>query len=216
MVVIMVWGLVVALGASAVFLLLSGPGHGLGQGPEDKGTGDSGTEQGGTAQPDQAPGPAPAAVGAPGGLAAGEPSVHGELTGTTTLSDPEITTVKAPFDTPSQWCGLLTSADVLAVTGFDQRGAPETEMMCTHYFGDDAGYLMISDIPAEEGRPYLVRGNSAIMFQRDPAACEVSVALNHGGGVLDIDIRGVVSPRIALCDVATLLATRAFDRLPDA
>ncbi|MGH3942815.1 MAG: hypothetical protein ACRDTG_30175 [Pseudonocardiaceae bacterium] len=202
MAVIMVLSLMVALGASTVFLLRGGPDHGSGQNPADQGSAQGSPE--------------PAAGQPLGRPAAGEHSERGELTGTTTLSDPEITTAKAPFDTPGQWCALLTSADVLAVTGIDQGGKPEVGMMCTHYFGDDAGYLMVSDIPAQEGMPHLVRGNSAIVFQRDPAACEVSVALNHGGGVLDIDIRGVVSPRMALCDVATLLATRAFDRLPDA
>lgn len=61
-----------------------------------------------------------------------------------------------------------------------------------------------------------VRGNAAIIYQRDLTACEVSVALNSGGGVLDIDVRGVRSPRVPLCEAAVMLAGRALDRLPDA
>lgn len=201
LVIILVLGLVVALGAGAAVLLLGGPnpdsGHGLDQ-------------------PEQQPGPAPAAAQALGGVVAGALPVRGELTGTVTLSDPEISTVKAPVDTPGRWCELLTAADILAVTGVNQAGAPDAAMMCTHYLAGGAGYLLVSDIPAVEGAPYLVRGNSAIVFQRDPKGCEVSVALNHGGGVLDIDIRGGGSPRVAPCDVAVLLAARAFDRLPEA
>lgn len=205
MIIILVLGLVVALGASVAVLLQGGPDQGSDQGPDQ-----------GSDQLDQEPGPAPTAPGVLGGVGAGELPVPNKLTGTTTLSDPEITTVKAPFDTPSQWCSLLTAEDVRAATGFDQRGAPDAALLCTHYLAGDAGYLFVSDIPASEGASYLVRGNSAIVFQSDPAACEVSVALNRGGGVLDIDVRGVVSPRVALCEVAALLAARAFDRLPGA
>lgn len=196
-------GLVIALGAGAAVLLLGAPDRGPGQGSSPD-------------RPEQKAGPAPTAAGGPGETGTPELAVPTAGTGTTTLSDPEITVVKAPLDGPAQWCSLLTAEDVRAATGFDQQSTPDAALLCTHYLAGGAGYLFVSDIPAPQGASYLVRGNSAIVFQRDPTACEVSVALNRGGGVLDIDVRGIVSPRVALCDVAAHLAVRAFDRLPDA
>lgn len=212
LIVTLVLALVVALGTGAAMLLRNGyhPPHVPSQNADQN-----------PAQPEREPGPAFGAGELLGSVETGELALPGEstgipTTGTTTLSDLEITTAKAPFDTPGQWCLLLTAADIGSVTGFEQRGAPDTALLCTHYLVDDTGYVLVSDIPAAEGVPYLVRGNSAIVFQRDSTACEVSVALNHGGGVLDIDFRGVRSSRVAPCDVAALLAARAFDRLPDA
>lgn len=147
---------------------------------------------------------------------AGERPVPIGAHGTATLSDPTISTAKVPYEISSQWCSLLTAADVVAETGFNQLGAPDGTLLCTHYFTDNDGYLFVSDIPATEGVPSLVRGNTAIVYQSDPGSCEVSVALNPGGGVLDIDVRGVASPRVPLCQAVVNLAGRAFDRLPDA
>ncbi|MGH3904859.1 MAG: hypothetical protein ACRDTE_11815 [Pseudonocardiaceae bacterium] len=144
---------------------------------------------------------------------AGEVRVPSEPTGTSTLSDPTITTVKAPLPAAGEWCSLLTADDVRAATGFEQRGSPDSTLLCTHYLAD-TGYLFVSDIPAAEGAAYTVRGNSAILYQGNPTSCEVTVALNRGGGVLDIDVRNVVSPRVPLCRAAANLAARAFDRLP--
>lgn len=201
LIIVVVVGLVVALGAAVAVLLLRGPLGGSDQEP--------------AAAPTTAPG-APSGSGPSGSgpSGSGELPVPSGVTGTTTLSDPEINTVKVPFDTPSQWCSLLTADDVRAATGFDQAGAPDATLLCTHYLAGDAGYLFVSDIPASEGAAYLVRGNSAIVYQSDPTTCEVSVALNRGGGVLDIDVRGVARSRVALCEAAALLAARAFDRLP--
>lgn len=145
-----------------------------------------------------------------------EPQVPSHPAGTATLADPVITTAKVPYGAADEWCSLLTAADIHAVTGFDQQGAPDSRLLCTHYFVTDAGYLFISDIPAIAGAAYTVRGNSAILYQRGPTSCEVSVALNRSGGVLDIDVRGVRSPRLPLCAAAVELAGRAFDRLPPA
>ena len=162
------------------------------------------------------PGPVPAATAtaaAPDEI--GEPPVPIAPTGIATLVDPAITTAKAPHHTAGEWCSLLTAEDIRAATGFDQRGAPDSTLLCTHYFAD-VGYLFVSDIPAMAGAAYTVRGNSAILYQSEPTSCEVSVALNRGGGVLDIDVRGVHSPRVPLCAAAVDLAGRAFDRLPRA
>lgn len=164
---------------------------------------------------DLPPGPATAPAAAPAAPhGAGEVRVPSEPTGTVTLSDPTITTVKAPLSAASRWCSLLTADDVRAATGFEQRGSPDSRLLCTHYLADGAGHLFVSDIPAAEGALFTVRGNSAIVYQGNPTACEVTVALNRGGGVLDIDLRNVVSPRVPLCQAAANLAARAFDRLP--
>ncbi|MFN2494539.1 MAG: hypothetical protein ABR608_01325 [Pseudonocardiaceae bacterium] len=163
------------------------------------------------------PGSAPAATAAAAAPdEVGEPPVPSDPTGTATLADPAVTTAKVPYRTASQWCSLLTAEDIRAVTGFDQRGAPDNTLLCTHYFAAEAGYLFVSDIPAAAGAAYTVRGNSAILYQSGPTSCEVSVALNRSGGVLDIDVRGVRSPRVPLCEAAVNLAGRAFDRLPHA
>ncbi|MGH3916990.1 MAG: hypothetical protein ACRDTC_26805 [Pseudonocardiaceae bacterium] len=207
MIITLILALVVALGTGAALLLRDGDN------PPHVRSENAGQD---LAQPDRKPDPALDAGELLGSVETGELAVPGEPTGTTTLSDLEIITAKASFDTPGRWCLLLTAADIRSATGFDQRGAPDTALLCTHYLVDDAGYVLVSDIPAAQGVPYLVRGNSAIVFQRDSTACEISVALDHGGGVLDIDFRGVGSSRVAPCDVAALLAARAFDRLPDA
>lgn len=138
------------------------------------------------------------------------------VTGTATLSDPTITTAKASYRTASEWCSLLTAEDVRAATGFEQRGLPDSTLLCTHYFTDHDGHLFVSDIPAIQGAAHLVRGNTAIIYQSDLTSCEVSIALNRGGGLLDIDVRGVPSPRVPLCQAVVDLAGRAFDRLPAA
>jgi hypothetical protein len=164
-------------------------------------------------QPDPGP-PAPAAAAVPDGIT--EPSVPVNPSGTATLANPSITTAKVPYGTASQWCALLTAEDIRTVTGFDQRGAPDDTLLCTHYFVADAGYLFVSDIPAVAGAAFTVRGNSAVLYQSGPSSCEVSIALNRGGGVLDIDVRGVRSPRVPPCAAAVELAGRAFDRLPPA
>jgi hypothetical protein len=145
---------------------------------------------------------------------AGESPVPEASTGTATLSDPTITAAKAPLTTARQWCSLLSADDVRVTTGFEQRDLPDGVSLCTHYLANDAGYLFVSDIPALQGAAYTVRGNSALVYQGNPATCEVTVALNRAGGVLDIDLRGVVSPRVPLCQAAANLAERAFDRLP--
>lgn len=163
------------------------------------------------------PAPSPAApplVAAVPPPAAGVPPVPAAATGTATLSDPVIRAAKIPLTAAGQWCSLLSAADVRATTGFEQRGLPDGTSLCTHYLADHAGYLFVSDIPALQGAAHTVRGNSSIVYQRNPASCEVTVALNRGGGVLDIDLRGVVSPRVPLCRAAANLAARAFDRLP--
>jgi len=146
----------------------------------------------------------------------GEPAAPIDATGTATLSNPTITTAKAAYGIAGQWCSLLTAADVRAATGFDQRGLPDSTLVCTHYFADHDGRLFVSDIPAIQGAAHTVRGNTAIVYQSDPTSCEVSVALNRGGGLLDIDVRGVASPRVPLCQAVVDLAGRAFDRLPAA
>lgn len=164
---------------------------------------------------DRPPGLATAPAAAPAAPhSAGEVRVPSEPTGTATLSDPTITTVKAPLPAARRWCSLLTADDVRAATGFEQRGSPDSTLLCTHYLADGAGHLFVSDIPAAEGAAYTLRGNSAIVYQSNPTACEVTVALNRGGGVLDIDVRNIVSPRVPLCQAAANLAARAFDRLP--
>lgn len=180
-------------GATAAVLLLSRP------------------EPGPAAEP--GPAPVPAAVPA-APQEAGRPPAPVHVTGTATLSDPTIATAKAPYGIAGEWCSLLTAEDVRAATGFGQRGSPDSALLCTHYFADDHGYLLVSDIPATQGAAYTVRGNTAIVYQSDPTSCEVSVALNRGGGLLDIDVRGVASPRVPLCQAAVDLAVRAFDRLP--
>ncbi|MGH4023939.1 MAG: hypothetical protein ACRDRV_05070 [Pseudonocardiaceae bacterium] len=152
-------------------------------------------------------------------LVAGELPVPGVSTGTATLSDPTITVAKESRATAGQWCSLLSADDVRVVTGFEPRGRPDGTSLCTHYLADeaghhDAGFFFVSDIPALQGAAHTVRGNSAIVHQSSPASCEVTVALGRGGGVLDIDLRGVVSPRVPLCQAAANLAARAFDRLP--
>jgi hypothetical protein len=167
------------------------------------------------AEPGPGAPPVPPAAPAPH-REAGQLPVPAYPRGTATLSDPTITTPKIPYRISAQWCTLLTGADVHAATGLAQRGAPDDSLLCTHYLADDAGFLFVSDIPAAEGTPYTVRGNTAIIYQSGPTACEVSVALDHGGGVLDIDLRGVVRPRVPLCEAAVALAARALDRLPDA
>lgn len=136
-------------------------------------------------------------------------------TGAATLSAPTITTSKTPYRTAQQWCSLLTADDIHLLTGFEQRGAPESTLMCTRYLAGNAGYVLVSDIPAAQGAAYRIRGNSALVYQSSPTSCEVSVALNDGGGVLDIDVRGLLHPRVMVCDAAASLAVRAFDRLPD-
>lgn len=170
--------------------------------------------------PGAGPGPAPAAPAPPPAtavpLAAAEMAVPSEPTGTATLVDPSITVAKVALPDSGQWCSLLTAADIRAVTGLEQRGIPDGALLCTHYLADDAGHLFVSDIPAATGAAFAVRGNSAIVHQSDPAACEVTIALNRGGGVLDVDLRGVVRPRVPLCQAAVGLAVRAFDRLPAA
>lgn len=158
-----------------------------------------------------APGPPPA-VAAP--RAAAETAVPSEPNGTATLADPTISVTKVALPDSGQWCSLLTGADIRAVTGFEQRGTPDGTLLCTHYLADDAGHLFVSDIPAPAGAAFALRGNSAIVYQSGPAACEVTIALNRGGGVLDVDLRGIVRPRVPLCQAAAGLAVRAFDRLP--
>lgn len=145
-----------------------------------------------------------------------EPQVLDRPAGAAILTDPVITTAKLPYRTAGEWCSLLTPADIRAVIGFDQRGDPDTTLLCTHYFGTGAGFLFVSDIPANAGTARTVRGNSAILYQSEPTSCEVSVALNHSGGMLDIDVRGVYSPRVPPCAAVIDLAGRAFDRLPPA
>ena len=167
--------------------------------------------------PDPEPGrmPAPADIPAAPHEVARLP-VPVQATGTATLSDPTITTAKAPYAIASEWCSLLTADDVRAATGFEQRGVPDSMLLCTHYFADQDGSLFVSDIPAIQGAAHTVRGNTAIVYQSDPTNCEVSVALNRGGGLLDIDVRGVDTPRVPLCQAVVDLAGRAFDRLPAA
>jgi hypothetical protein len=157
-------------------------------------------------------GPVP---GNPVEVAPGDVPVPPVPTGAATLSAPTITTSKAPYRTAQQWCSLLTADDIHQLTSFEQRGAPESTLMCTRYTAGNAGYVLVSDIPAAQGVAYWIRGNSALVYQSSPTSCEVSVALNHGGGVLDIDVRGLVRPRMLVCDAAAGLAVRAFDRLPD-
>lgn len=166
---------------------------------------------GATVRSPDAPTPPPAAA-VP--RAAAEMAVPSEPTGTATLADPAIAVAKAALPGSRQWCALLTGADIRAVTGFEQRGTPDDTLLCTHYLADDGGYLFVSDIPAATGAGFAVRGNSAIVYQSDPATCEVTIALNRGGGVLDIDLRGIARPRVPLCQAAAGLAVRAFDRLP--
>lgn len=143
-----------------------------------------------------------------------ERTLPSEPTGTATLSDPTITVRKDALPDSGQWCSLLTGDDIRAVTGFEQRGTPDGTLLCTHYLADSAGHLFVSDIPAFAGAAFAVRGNSAIVYQSGPAACEVTVALNRAGGVLDVDLRGILRPRVPLCQAAANLAARAFDRLP--
>jgi hypothetical protein len=151
--------------------------------------------------------PAPPAV-------AGEPPIPRNPNGNASLSDPEITTAKQPYLTPGQWCSLLNAEDIRSATGYDQLGTPDSMLLCTHHLVDRAGFLFLSDIPAADGAPYSVRGNTAILYQSDPASCEVSVVLNDAGGVLDIDLRGVTNPRVPPCQTVVDLAGRVFDRLP--
>lgn len=193
---VVVLSTLVALGAGALGVVLLVGGAGPAPGP---------------AAPPSAGPPSVAPVPAP---LAGELPVPEPSTGTATLSDPAITTVKAPLAAAGQWCSLLSAADVRATTGFEQQGLPDGASLCTHYLADGAGYLLVSDIPALQGAAHTVRGNSAIVYQSNPASCEVTVALNRGGGVLDLDLRGVLRPRVPLCQAAANLAARAFDRLP--
>ncbi|HEY2762432.1 MAG TPA: hypothetical protein VGJ13_00210 [Pseudonocardiaceae bacterium] len=159
--------------------------------------------------------PGSSVPGNPVEVAPGDVPVPPVPTGAATLSAPTITTSKAPYRTAQQWCSLLTADDIHQLTSFEQRGAPESTLMCTRYTAGNAGYVLVSDIPAAQGVAYWIRGNSALVYQSSPTSCEVSVALNHGGGVLDIDVRGLVRPRMLVCDAAAGLAVRAFDRLPD-
>lgn len=156
----------------------------------------------------QAPPPlAPPAV-------AGEPPIPLNPKGEASLSDPTIATAKRPYLTPGQWCSLLNAEDIRSATGYDQFGTPDSMLLCTHHLVDRAGFLFLSDIPAADGAPYSVRGNTAVLYQSDPASCEVSVALNDAGGVLDVDLRGVTNPRVPPCQTVVDLAGRVFDRLP--
>lgn len=168
--------------------------------------------------PTGATGPAPLPPAPPPAAAlpraAAELAVPSAPNGTATLTDPTITVVKTALPDSRRWCSLLTGADIRAVTGFEQRGTPDSDLLCTHYLTADAGHLFVSDIPASAGAAFAVRGNSAIVYQSDPAACEVTIALNRGGGVLDVDLRGITRPRVPLCQAAAGLAMRAFDRLP--
>src|SRR5262249_11274835 len=148
------------------------------------------------------PGPASPPDAVSSAKTAGEVTVPSPATGSATLSDPAITVPKTALSGAARWCTLLTTADIQAITGFEQRGTPDASQLCTHYLADGAGYLFVSDIPASAGAAYTLRGNSAIIYQSNPSACEVSVALNRGGGVLDVDIREVRNPRVPLCRAA--------------
>lgn len=61
---------------------------------------------------------------------ADQPPIPSRPTGTATLSDPTIATAKVPYRDSTQWCTLLTAADVQAATGFGQRGAPDSALLC--------------------------------------------------------------------------------------
>ena len=168
----------------------------------------------GGAEPPSSPAAPPFVATVPPQAAGEFPVLPSASTGTATLADPTITVAKAPLIAAGRWCSLLSADDVRATTGFEQRDRPDGTSLCTHYLADDAGYLFVSDIPALQGGAHTVRGNSAIVYQSNAASCEVTVALNRGGGVLDIDLRGVLSPRVPVCQAAANLAARAFDRLP--
>lgn len=155
-----------------------------------------------------------AAVPPPVSSLPGGPAVPNPPTGTATLANPTVTTEKDGYQDPARWCSLLTPDDIREVTGFPQQGSPDSRLLCTHHLDSSTGYVFVSDIPAAQGAPYTVRGNTAILYQSDPTACEVSVVLNRGGEVLDIDLRGVMTPRVPLCQAVAELAGRAFDRLP--
>lgn len=159
------------------------------------------------------PAPPPAVLGEP--TVPGEPPIPAHPRGAATLSNPTVTTAKLPHGTPEQWCSMLRAEDIRAATGYDQFGTPDSMLLCTHHLSGQAGYVFVSDIPAAQGAPYAVRGNTAILYQSEPGSCEVSVVLNDAGAVLDIDLRGVTAPRVPPCQSVVDLAGRVFDRLPD-
>lgn len=144
----------------------------------------------------------------------GEPPIPAHPNGKATLSDPTITQARVGYQTPDQWCSVLGPDDVREATGYDQFGTPDSMLLCTHHLVDREGYFFVSDIPAAEGAPYAVRGNTALIYQSEPGSCEVSVVLNATGGLLDVDLRGVTNPRVSPCQSAVDLAGRVFDRLP--
>lgn len=139
------------------------------------------------------------------------------ITGTDTLDNPTIATAKTGQGV--DFCNLLNPQDIQQALGLTQSGPQPTDNLCTTTFAE-GGFVYVSQIGTSFGQGFELRGNSALLLQRDEFSCQVTVALNPTSpdteDVLDIDARLVVNQPVPICDGVRELANRAFQRLPAA
>lgn len=164
--------------------------------------------------------PSSSALPSEGGLTAGAqapdtvgaPAGPGDEMKRSLPTDPTIGTAKRGFTRAQDWCGALSRGDVEQATGLVQVGEAITTPICTVSLMG-GGSVFVSELGARTGDPIEIGGNSALIVRNEPSRCEVTVALNKAGNVMDVVMQDLHGPR-STCAAAVSLAERMFNALP--